>query len=177
MPSRCWRSWRRPWSTSRTTEKHPARPPGVIRKSGAGCSAAPATRGRRRREFRHIGLLIRRRVIRRWRRAAILKKGDAAEARLTVAPVLATVFLSIGLVPTTALVLRAALALAVALSIAVGLLRLASLPLLRGAGLSLFAAVAPTLVVALDEAALGLNHAEIVVGILPVCLGHDAITR
>ena len=64
------------------------------------------------------------------------------------------------------------------IAIAVGLLRVAALALLLGilVRLALFA-LAPTLVVALDEAALGLDHPEIVVGILPVRLGRDAIAR
>ena len=43
--------------------------------------------------------------------------------------------------------------------------------------LAFLAAIAPTLVVALDEAAHGLDHAEIVVGVLPVGLGQDAVAR
>ena len=123
-------------------------------------------------------LLFRRRIFIRWRRAAVLKESDTAEARLAIALVLATVIFAIGLIGATALVLTTAtLAFAVGLSIAVGLLRFAALALLRGIGLSLFAAIAPTLVVALDETALGLDHAEIVVGILPVRLSHDSIAR
>ena len=58
--------------------------------------------------------------------------------------------------------------------LAVGLLRAARLTLLllRIAWLLLaFLALAPTLVVALDEAAHGLDHAVIVVGVLPVGFG------
>ena len=43
--------------------------------------------------------------------------------------------------------------------------------------LAFFAAIAPTLVVALAEAAHRLDHAEIVVGVLPVGLRQDSITR
>ena len=42
-------------------------------------------------------------------------------------------------------------------------------------GLAFFAVFAPTEVVALDEAALGLDHPIIVIGILPVGLGQNAI--
>src|SRR5262249_51204092 len=38
-------------------------------------------------------------------------------------------------------------------------------------------AVAPTLVVALHEAAHALDHAEVMVGVLPVGLRHDAVAR
>ena len=63
--------------------------------------------------------------------------------------------------------------------IAASLLRLpAGLALLlsRLIGLAFFAIFAPTEVVALDEAALGLDHPIIVIGILPVGLGQNAIT-
>jgi hypothetical protein len=42
-------------------------------------------------------------------------------------------------------------------------------------GLAFLAVFAPTEVVALDEAALGLDHPIIVIGILPVGLGQNAI--
>jgi hypothetical protein len=63
-------------------------------------------------------------------------------------------------------------------AVATGLIRirLASLTLLLRR-LAFFAAVAPALVVALPEAAGGLDHAEIVVGVLPIGLRHDAIAR
>ena len=54
---------------------------------------------------------------------------------------------------------------------------LPALTLLLRRRLALFAAIAPTLVVALAEAAHGLDHAEIVVGVLPVGLGQDAVAR
>src|SRR5262249_40796949 len=58
------------------------------------------------------------------------------------------------------------------------LLRVALLALLlRIALLAFLAALAPTLVVALDEAAHALDHAEVVVGVLPVGLRHDAVAR
>ncbi len=63
--------------------------------------------------------------------------------------------------------------------IAASLLRLtAGLALLlsRLIGLAFFAIFAPTEVVALDEAALGLDHPIIVIGILPVGLGQNAVT-
>ncbi len=63
--------------------------------------------------------------------------------------------------------------------IAASLLRLtAGLALLlsRLIGLAFFAIFAPTEVVALDEAALGLDHPIIVIGILPIGLGQNAIT-
>src|SRR6202008_4185875 len=68
-----------------------------------------------------------------------------------------------------------------ALALAVGLMRLTAplslRPLLLGSLAFLAAALAPTLVVALAEAADGLDHAEVVVGVLPVGLGHDAVAR
>jgi len=85
----------------------------------------------------------------------------------------------------TALILTAAaLTLAIGLPVAVGLRRLTARPLLLGIGvavgigigLALFA-LAPTLVVALDETTLALDHAVVVVGVLPVRLGRDAIAR
>ena len=71
---------------------------------------------------------------------------------------------------TTALVGRRMIA-AVLLRLAAGLALLLS----RLIGLAFFAIFAPTEVVALDEAALGLDHPIIVIGILPVGLGQNAI--
>ena len=62
------------------------------------------------------------------------------------------------------------------MTVAVGLRRAAGLALLL-AGLAFLAAFAPTLVVALHEAAHGLDHAKVVIGILPIGLGQDAVTR
>jgi hypothetical protein len=62
-------------------------------------------------------LLVRRRVIVRWRRASILEESDPAEAGLALALFLATELLG----ATAALVVAtAALPLAAALSVAVG---------------------------------------------------------
>ncbi len=64
-----------------------------------------------------------------------------------------------------------------AVPVAVGLLgRAARLALLLGS-LAFLAAIAPTLVVALAEAADGLDHAEVMVGVLPVGFRHDAVAR
>ncbi len=71
---------------------------------------------------------------------------------------------------TTALVGRRLIA-AVLLRLTAGLALLLS----RLIGLAFFTIFAPTEVVALDEAALGLNHPIIVIGILPVGLGQNAI--
>ena len=71
-------------------------------------------------------------------------------------------------------------ALALAVPVAIGLLRLAAgLTLLLRVSLTVLAAraVAPPLVVALAEATHRLDHAEIVIGILPVRLRHDPIAR
>lgn len=72
---------------------------------------------------------------------------------------------------TTALVGRRAIA-GILLRLTAGLALLLS----RLIGLAFFAIFAPTEVVALDEAALSLDHPIIVIGILPVGLGQNAIT-
>jgi hypothetical protein len=129
-------------------------------------------------------LLVPRRVITRGSWASILEESDPAEAGLAIALFLATgvlgataLVVATGVLGATALVVAtAALPLAVGLSVAVGLLWLTARLLLLGIGLALFA-VAPALVVALNEAALGLDHPEVVVGVLPIRLGCDAIAR
>jgi len=66
----------------------------------------------------------------------------------------------------------------VAAAVAIGLWPVGLALLLRIARLLAFlAALAPTLVVAMGEAAHGLDDAVVVVGVLPVGLGHDAIAR
>lgn len=92
--------------------------------------------------------------------AAVLQEGDVAEARLVLA-----------------LVLAAAGIRAVARAVSVGLRRWIGLPLRLGIGLlSFLAAVAPSLVVPVGEAAHRLDHSEIVIRVLPIGLGHDAVT-
>src|SRR5207302_412182 len=71
--------------------------------------------------------------------------------------------------------------LALAATTAGGRIELVNVGLVVGGGIlagrSTVLAVAPTLVVALDEAARALDHAEVVVGVLPVGFRCDAIAR
>ena len=76
---------------------------------------------------------------------------------------------------TTTLVGRRMIA-ATLLRLTAGLALLLYRLLSRLIGLAFLAIFAPTEVVALDEAALGLDHPVIVIGILPVGLGQNAIT-
>lgn len=198
-------------------------------------SAAPAAGGGN--EFRHLGLLVGRRVVVARRTAALLKESHAVQAgllfdRLGLATVrlatigLAIVGLTIGLtifaltIVGLAIVRLAILALAIGLAIVgltvislavialtlvgltliglfattaalVGRRMIAAILLRLATGLALLlprllallvrlaflAVFAPTEVVALDEAALGLDHPIIVIGILPVGLGQNAIAR
>lgn len=207
-----------------------------------GLAASAAAGGN---EFRHLGLLVGRRVVVDRRAAALLKKSHAVQTGLFfdllgLATVrlatfgLATLGLTIGL----AIVGRTIVDLTIGLPIVgrtvslaiVGLgirltilgLAIVSLPMIGPAnialpfvgldliglfatttalvgrrmiaasllwltaglalllsrliGLAFFAIFAPTEVVALDEAALGLDHPIIVIGILPVGLGQNAVT-
>src|SRR5262245_7453125 len=109
--------------------------------------------------FRDLGLIVRGRVVVGWHRTAGLQEGHAAKPGLGVAALFA--------------VARGAIALAIA--VAVCLMRLAGLILPLLSRLAFLAGFAPTLVVALAEATHALDHAEIVVGILPVGFRHDAI--
>ncbi|KAF0105800.1 MAG: hypothetical protein FD144_4 [Rhodospirillaceae bacterium] len=78
----------------------------------------------------------------------------------------------IGLFATTAALVGRRMIVAVLLRLSTGL----GLLLPRLAGLLAFlAAFTPTEVVALDEAALGLDHPVIVIGILPIGFSQDAI--
>ena len=86
----------------------------------------------------------------------------------------------IGLFAATAAFVGRRVIAAVLLRLTAGLALL--LPRLAGllallVGLAFLAVFAPTEVVALDEAALGLDHPIIVIGILPVGLGQNAIAR
>jgi len=206
-----------------------------------GLAASAAAGGN---EFRHLGLLVGRRVVIDRRAAALLKKSHAVQtglffdwlglatvrlatfglATLGLTIGLAIVGLTIGLAivgltvslaivslrirltilglaivslpmiglasialtlvglvliglfaTTTALVGRHMIA-AILLRLTAGLAMLLSGLLSRLIGLAFFAIFAPTEVVALDEAALGLDHPIIVIGILPVGLGQNAIT-
>ena len=84
-------------------------------------------------------------------------------------PLVGLVLIGVFATPT-ALVGRRMIA-AILLRLTAGLALLLS----RLIGLAFFAIFAPTEVVALDEAALGLDHPIIVIGILPVGLGQNAI--
>jgi len=112
--------------------------------------------------LRNIGLLVRPRVIVGGAAAAVLEKGDAAQAGFGLA----------ALVPLVAA--RGTLALH-GMAVAVRLIRL--LRLLAGLTGLLARAVAPALIVALPEAAHRLDDAEVMVRVLPVGLGLDAIAR
>ncbi len=81
--------------------------------------------------------------------------------------------------PQVAILAAAALTLVRRVAIAIGLRLTATRLALRLllARLTFLATLAPTLVVALDEAAHGLDHSEIVVGVLPIGLGQDPVTR
>lgn len=193
-----------------------------------GLAASAAAGGN---EFRHLGLLVGRRVVIDRRAATLLKKSHAVQTGLFfdllgLATVrlatfgLAALGLTIGLPIVGRTVSLAIVGLRIRLTIlglaivslpmiglanialtlgglvliglfatttalvgrrmiAASLLRLpAGLALLlsRLIGLAFFAIFAPTEVVALDEAALGLDHPIIVIGILPVGLGQNAIT-
>jgi hypothetical protein len=77
------------------------------------------------------------------------------------------------------MVLAFGLTIARPMSIAIGLRwRATGLALLLGRSLAVLAgAIAPTLVVALAETAHRLDHAEVVIGVLPIGFGHDPIAR
>src|SRR5215813_9139207 len=109
----------------------------------------------------NIRLVVVRGIVVGRRTAAILEKGHAAQARFGLAIVAAAhAFAGVGV------------------AVAVGLIGLAWLARLLLRGLTLLAGtVAPTLVVALAEAAHALDHAEVVIGILPIRLRQDAVAR
>jgi hypothetical protein len=93
-----------------------------------------------------------------------------------------TTTLPLVLLRAIVLLLRVVLLLGLLGRVTVGTvgLRFAGLALLlRIAGLLLlaFLAIAPTQVVAMGEATHGLDDAVVVVGVLPVGLGHDAVAR
>src|SRR5580693_2811546 len=136
-------------------------PSGVISKTRTAGSAAAAGAWR---ELRDLGLLVGRRIIIGRRAASALEEGDTAQTGLGLAILLASL-------------LAAAWAFALGVPIGVCLLGLPGLTLLLRRRLAFFAAVAPTPVVALAEAAHRLDHAEIVIGVLPVGLRQDAVAR
>src|SRR5205823_5287324 len=113
--------------------------------------------------------------------AAVLQEGHTSKAGLSLTTLLASATLAILALAATLAILALAATLAIlALAIAVGLLRIGQLTLLLWIALLAFLAalaIAPTLVVALDEATHGLDHAEVMVGVLPVGLRHDAVAR
>ena len=125
----------------------------------------PLVQPRRRpwRELRYLGLLIGRWIL-SLARSPTLEESDTprpGSASLLLAALLAA--------------RRACTTFGV--PIGAGLLGLSTLTLLLRRRLAFFAAIAPTLVVALAEAAHRLDHAEIVVGVLPVGFSQDAVAR
>src|SRR6266851_5264967 len=134
--------------------------------------ALPASTGRRS-ELRNLGLVLGGGILIRRRATPVLQEGDAAQAGVSLALLLATAA-TLALLALTATLARLALGVAVA----VGLLRVGRLAaLLRRIALLAFLALAPTLVVARDEAAHGLDQAKIMIGVLPVGFRHDAVAR
>src|SRR5204862_2353655 len=126
-------------------------------------AAASAAAADPRHIFRHVRLLICRRIIFGPGRTAVLQESDPVQTGL-------------GIIALFAL----AAALVRGIAIAVGLIGLAGrtlLALLRRSGLAFFAAVAPALIIALAEATHGLDHAEVMVGILPVGFRQDSVAR
>jgi hypothetical protein len=148
-------------TNANANEKRPTAAVGRISKvriTGSAAAAGPW------RELRDLRLLVGRRIIIGRRAASALEEGDTAQTGLGLAILLASL-------------LAAAWSFAFGVPIGVGLLGLPGLTLLLRRRLAFFAAVAPTLVVALAEAAHRLDHAEIVIGVLPVGLRQDAVTR
>lgn len=90
---------------------------------------------------------------------------------------LAVALLALALLGFAALQLFAVLVLALDIAIAVGpgLLLAVRLALLWSLLAVALGAVAPTLIVAVDKAAHGLDHAVVVIRVLPVGLRHDAV--
>jgi hypothetical protein len=139
--------------------------------------AATAAAGGRR-ELGNVGLVVGGRILVGRRAATVLQESHAAQAGLVLLLVAALPRLA-ALTGFAALARLATLAM-IGVAVAVGLLlRVALLALLRRIALLLafLAALAPTLVVALDEAAHALDHAEVVVGVLPLGLRRDAVAR
>jgi len=130
-----------------------------------------------RSELRNLGLVLGGRILIGRSAAPVLQEGDAAQAGLGLARLLATATLAIvGWLAATLAILATLTMLDVA--VAVGLLRVGRLAaLLLRIALLAFLALAPTLVVARHQAAHGLDQAKIMVGVLPVGFRHDAVAR
>src|SRR5437764_9116191 len=146
--------------------------------------ALAATTAGGRIELGNVGLVVGGGILAgRSTASAVLQEGHATQAGVSVAAAL--VFAAAALAILAALTMFTALALLATLTmlgiaVDVGLLRVGLLALLLRIALLAFLAVlavAPTLVVALDEAARALDHAEVVVGVLPVGFRCDAIAR
>jgi hypothetical protein len=99
-------------------------------------------------------------IIVRWRAAAVLQKGHSAQARFGFALV------ATGVAFTW-----------IDVAVAIGLKRLPRLTLLLLRRTVFACSLAPTLIVALTEATHALDHAEIVIGILPIGFRQDAVAR
>jgi len=125
------------------------------------------------RKFRNFGLLVGRRIRTVLRVPPVLQERHAAQSGIGVALAFATTAATLTFVVAAFL-----------MTVAVGLLGTGltgALPalaaLLRRLLAVLAAAVTPTLVVAVHQPAHGLDHTEIVIGVLPVGLGLNAIAR
>ena len=117
-----------------------------------------------RREFRNIGLVFSRRIGIGWSATAVLQERDATQAGFALRLIVGAIGSSV------------VLPIAGAVAIGLGwLLRLAWL--LRITLLAFLTALAPALIIAMGEATHGLDHPEIMVGVLPVRFRHDPIAR
>lgn len=125
----------------------------------SGRRAAPARGGR---EFRNVWLVFCGRVGIGLSASPILQKRDAPQPGFCIDVLVSAMLLPVALDMTIAVALRL-----------VGLARLLLSALLA----FLAASFAPTLVVAVTEAAHRLDHAEVVISILPIGLGLDAVPR
>ena len=129
-------------------------------------SAPPASRD----ESRHLGLVFNGRIIAGRRAASVLQECHAAKAGFGFALFILTVSRPLLLLLVRIRTGPPAIGL---LAAGLGSLLLA----LRTSLLAFLATLAPTLVVAVGEAAHRLDHAVIMVRILPVGFGHDPIAR
>jgi hypothetical protein len=110
--------------------------------------------------------------------APVLEEGNATEAGFGISLILAPLLLAPLILAATWTFSRALAVLTLALAVlALAVTDWATLALLGWIGLAVLAAIAPTLVVALDEATHRLDDAEVVVGVLPVRLRHDPVSR
>ena len=124
-----------------------------------------------RREFRHFGLFLGRRIVPRRGAPPVLQEGDTAQTGFGFA-----VIVLVGLLASATALVGRRMSAAILLRLPTGLtLRLPGLA--RLARLAFLARFAPTEVVALNEPAHRLDHPIVVIGILPIGLGQDAIAR